>query len=132
MQQGYGVWIPFGHSPDCDLLAEQDDRLIRVQVKTSTLFRNGRWSVAVCTRGGNQSWNRIVKRLEPARFDFLFVVVADWRCWFIPSDEIEARTAIALGGPKYGEFEINPPHPLATNRQVSNHLLVGEAGFEPA
>jgi Holliday junction resolvase-like predicted endonuclease len=38
MQQGYGVWIPFGHSPDCDLLAQKEGKLLRIQVKTSTLF----------------------------------------------------------------------------------------------
>jgi Holliday junction resolvase-like predicted endonuclease len=42
MQNGYGVWIPFGHSPDCDLLGQRDECLFRVQVKTSTLYRNGR------------------------------------------------------------------------------------------
>ena len=34
--QGYGVWIPIGHSPDCDLIAEDDEeRLLRAQVKTT-------------------------------------------------------------------------------------------------
>lgn len=80
MQTGYGVWIPLGHSPDCDPVAERDRSLFRIQVKTCTLFRNGRWKVAICTRGGNQSWNGIAKKLEPNRFDYLFVVVADWRC----------------------------------------------------
>src|SRR4051812_14320126 len=39
MQEGYGVWVPFGHSPDCDLLAQKESKLLRIQVKTSTLFR---------------------------------------------------------------------------------------------
>ena len=128
MQQGYGVWVPFGHSPDCDLLAQRDDKLLRIQVKTSTHFRNGRWLVATCTRGGNQSWNGIVKRLEESRFDYLFVVVGDWRCWFIPAGEVHSRTGISLGGPKYSEFAITPPEPFA----VTERSEVGEAGFEPA
>ena len=131
MQHGYGVWIPFGHSPDCDLLAQQENRLFRIQVKTSTLFRKGRWSVALCTRGGNQSWNVIVKRLEPARYDYLFVVVADWSCWFIPSREVEARSGINLGGPKYSKFQVNPPKPLAVDEGTAGTSM-GEAGFEPA
>lgn len=112
MQQGYGVWIPFGHSPDCDLLAERDERLLRIQVKTSTVFRKGRWSVSTCTRGGNRSWNGIVKRLERARFDYLFVVVADWNCWFIPSSEVDGLSSVILGGPKYERFRVGPPVPL--------------------
>jgi Holliday junction resolvase-like predicted endonuclease len=62
VQAGYGVWIPFGHSPDCDLVAERDNSLFRVQVKTSTVSRRGRWEVAICTRDGNQSWNGVVKK----------------------------------------------------------------------
>ena len=46
-QAGYTLWIPFGHSPDADLIAEDDERrFLRVQVKTSTVFRKGRWAVA--------------------------------------------------------------------------------------
>ena len=36
---GATVSIPFGHSPDYDLVAEVDGRLYRVQVKTTTVFR---------------------------------------------------------------------------------------------
>lgn len=111
VQAGYGVWVPFGHSPDCDLLADRSGEIARVQVKTSTLTRNGRWLVAICTRGGNQSWNRVIKRLDQRRYDYLFVVVGDWRCWFIPAGAITAGSCITLGGPKYSEFEIAPPQP---------------------
>jgi PD-(D/E)XK nuclease superfamily protein len=131
MQQGYGVWIPFGHSPDSDLLAQRDDKLLRVQVKTSTCFQRNRWVVATCTRGGNQSWNGVIKRLESTRFDYLFVVVGDWRCWFIPSGAVNGRSGISLGGPKYSEFEVMPPRPLVVEHS-SRQLVVGEAGFEPA
>jgi len=106
VQAGYGVWIPFGHSPDCDLVAERDHELLRIQVKTATLFRKDRWEVAVCTRGGNQSWNGIVKKLEPSRFDYLFVVAGDWRCWFIPAGNVGGGTIVLLGGPKYAPFEV--------------------------
>ena len=103
---GFGVWIPFGHSPDVDLIAQQGDSLYRIQVKTSTHFRNGRWNVCVCTRGGNRSWSGLVKHLDSQRYDYLFAVVADWRCWLIPADSVEGRTAVGLGGPKYAAFEV--------------------------
>src|SRR3982750_596010 len=111
-QAGYSVWVPFGHSPDYDLVAGRDGRLFRVQVKTSTQHLEGRWSVAICTRGGNQSWNKVIKTLEPSRYDYLFVVVADWRCWFIPSSEMDAQSCIRVGGPKYARFELDPPQPF--------------------
>src|SRR5262245_60612312 len=83
--QGYHVFVPLGHSPDLDLVAYRDGGLLGVQVKTTTCFHAGRWSAAVCTRGGNQSWSGIVKRFSAERCDFLFVLVGDGRRWFLPS-----------------------------------------------
>jgi hypothetical protein len=40
-RQNYGVWIPLGHSPHVDLLAERDGLLHRIQVKTSTYWIAG-------------------------------------------------------------------------------------------
>ena len=110
--QGYCVFVPFGHSPDIDLIALIDGRPAAVQVKTSGFAVNDRWSVVVCTRGGNQSWNKIVKRFAQHRCDYLFVLVADGRRWFIPSDAVEGTTAIVLGGPKYAEYEVEPGRPF--------------------
>jgi Holliday junction resolvase-like predicted endonuclease len=111
--QGYWVSIPVGHSPDYDLIADDGDALLRVQVKTSAQRApRGRWRIAVCTRGGNQSWNGLVKRFNATRCDWLFVVVADGRRWFIPADSVEGGTAVNLGGPKYSEFEVERGRPL--------------------
>src|SRR3712207_6613181 len=81
---GATVALPFGHSPDVDLIADWGDRVSRIQVKTSTCRTPyGRFSVSLATRGGNQSWNGTVKYLDPARVDHLFVLVGDGRQWFI-------------------------------------------------
>jgi hypothetical protein len=111
--RGYPVFVPIGHSPDVDLVALIDGHAATVQVKTSGYFVNGRWGVAVCTRGGNQSWNKIVKRFGQDRRDYLFVLVADGRRWFIPSSTVEGTTSITLGGPKYAEYEVDPGRPFA-------------------
>jgi PD-(D/E)XK nuclease superfamily protein len=111
--QGYGVCFPIGHSPHYDLIADDGEALWRVQVKTSTQHSpNGRWRIAVCTRGGNRSWSGLVKRFSPSRCDCLFVLVADGRRWFIPADAVEGGTALILGGPKYSEFEVERGRPL--------------------
>src|SRR3954447_9988116 len=103
---GAKLYIPVGHSPDSDLIAEHRGSLLRVQVKTSTCFRKGRWEVTLCTRGGNQSWNGLVKLLDPSRCDYLFVLVGDGRRWFIPATSLGGGSGIRLGGPKYADFEV--------------------------
>ena len=109
---GYSLYLPVGHSPDVDLIAGDGDVLLRVQVKTSMRWHDGRWEVMVCTRGGNRSWNGSVKRFSASRCDRLFVLVADGRRWFVPADEVEAASKLRLGGPKYARFEVEPGRPL--------------------
>ena len=110
--RGYDVFYPIGHSPDSDLIADDGRVLLRVQVKTTTLWIKRRWVVTICTRGGNQSWNGLVKHFSSSRCDSLFVLVADGRRWFIPSDAVDASSKVLLGGPKYAEFEVDPGRPL--------------------
>jgi Holliday junction resolvase-like predicted endonuclease len=104
--KGASVFVPLGHSPDVDVIASFGDQLSRIQVKTSNQESRGRYAVAICTRGGNQSWNGRTKYFDPNRFDFLFILVGNGRRWLIPFTAVESRTAITVGGPKYSEFEI--------------------------
>ena len=104
---GAAVFVPFGHSPDYDLVADVDGELLRVQVKTSRRRTPaGNYSVMLTTKGGNQSWNGVVRHFDASRYDRLFVLVGDGRRWLIPSGAIAGRTSICLGGTKYAEFEV--------------------------
>jgi PD-(D/E)XK endonuclease len=82
VRHGAKVFLPLGHSPDVDLVADFGDRLERVQVKTSTVEIRQRWEVSISTSGGNRSWSGLVKYFSPAQCDFLFVHVGDGRRWF--------------------------------------------------
>ncbi|HUR85989.1 MAG TPA: group I intron-associated PD-(D/E)XK endonuclease [Solirubrobacteraceae bacterium] len=113
IRRGAKVYLPYGHSPDVDLLADLGDQLARVQVKTSTVCLKGRWNVQLSTRGGNQSWSGLVKYFNADRCDFLFAHVGDGRRWFIPARAVDAGSGIRLGGPKYADYEIDPDRPLA-------------------
>ncbi len=101
------------HSPDWDLIADFSGTLVRVEVKTSTCRQKGRWVVMISTRGGNQSWSGVCKYFDAARCDYVFVHVADGRRWFIPAAELECRSGLTLGGPKYSAYEVEPGIPLA-------------------
>ena len=137
--RGATVWTPSNHSAHVDLMAEWDDRLIRIQVKTSTFrltTKSGkeRWQIAIATSGGNRSWTGLTKRFDPAKVDYLFVLVGDGRRWFIPAHLVEAARALALGGSKYSEFEVAPGTPFegliygkaAANRIPDASPLPGE------
>ena len=118
---GAKIAVPVGHTPNWDFIADFHGCLIRVQVKTSRCYRNGRWEVATCTRGGNQSWNGIVKKLDPRDYDYLFVTVADGRRWFIPARRLGKAGHVVLGGPKYQLYEVEkgPPMPLSDSLELA-------------
>jgi hypothetical protein len=112
--QGYSVFVPFGHSPDVDLVALIQGDAARIQVKSCRRhIPTDRWEVMLCTRGGNQSWNGLSKQFSSDRCDYLFVLVGDGRRWFIPAAVVEGGSGIALGGPKYGAYEVEPGRPFA-------------------
>jgi hypothetical protein len=118
---GAFVFAPLGHSPHCDFIAEMDGRLARVQVKTSGCRRNNRWVVSVCTRGGNQSWNGLTKRLDATRFDELFILVADGRQWRVPAPEVDGRSSLNVGGPRWEGQEVEPAPAFAWPVEPSLH-----------
>ena len=125
--QGATVWVPFNHSPHVDLMAEWEEGLIKVQVKTSTfrtIKKSGdeRWHIAIATNGGNRSWTGLTKKFDPTRVDYLFVLVGDGRRWFIPAGSVEAARSLALGGRKYSEFEVERGTDLEAAVYSRGHL----------
>ena len=106
------VCKPLFENPHYDLIADYGDRLVRVQVKTSTFSRHGRFELALATRGGNQSWSGLVKTIDPSQCDRVFAHVGDGRRWYIPVAVLEGKLGIVLGGPKYAEYEVDRGEPL--------------------
>jgi hypothetical protein len=118
--KGAHIFVPVGHSPDIDVVAEIDRVMHRIEVKTAThKTPSGRWDVHIATRGGNQSWNGVTKYFDRGRCDYLFVHVGDGRRWFIPSGAIDSRAGLLLGGPKYSEYEVDRGRPLIAVREES-------------
>ena len=126
--QGAEVFVPLTSSPDVDVVALGDERVLRVQVKTTGCVLKDRWQVTLCTRGGNQSWTGLVKRFSSERCDFLFVLAADGRRWWIPSASVEGSTGILLGGPKYAGFEVEPGRGFASLEGAPSLLSAASAG----
>ena len=138
-RQGATVSIPLGHSPDYDLIAEIEGRLLRVQAKTTTYRTQttdgrGRWAVQLATNGGNQSWTGVTKVLDASRCDALFVLTGEGRRWFIPAVFLEGSGSIHLGGSKYSEFEIDRGEPIQSlvycdrDRSLKSRASRGSSG----
>ena len=126
MSRGASIYRPVFHSPDIDLVAVLGRQVLRIEVKTTTRRRaKGSWGVTISTRGGNQSWSGLVKYFDANRCDYLFVLVADGRQWFIPTAALDCGSALTLGGPKYSEFEIEPGRPLEAASRI-DHPSTGE------
>jgi bifunctional DNA-binding transcriptional regulator/antitoxin component of YhaV-PrlF toxin-antitoxin module len=131
---GAAVSFPLFHSPDYDLIADFGRRVLRVQVKTSsyTDTSNGHYAVQLATSGGNQSWTGVVKEFDRSRCDSVFVLVADGRCWFIPSREVEGRRSLQVGGMKYSEFEVQANRLTLTEARGSVLESAPEPGEYPS
>lgn len=121
IEHGAIVFVPALHTlRNYDFIVDWEDGSgpQRIQVKITTQFVHGRWSVSICTRGGNRSWNGLVKRLDPSKYERLFVIVAGGRRWLIPPDRVSGGTGLNLGGPKYAAWELDPGPPLVTDRSA--------------
>lgn len=118
--RGALVLIPFGDSPDFDLVAQVDDRLFRIQVKTTTqetrtASGRQRYPVSLVTCGGNQSWTGIAKEIDSMTIDYLFILTGSGRRWLIPVGALDSGRNIRLGGPKYSGYEIEPGRRISEN-----------------
>ena len=106
--------MPLSESQAYDLVVDDGHGLLRVQVKTTTCRgRYGRFTVSLCTAGGNQSFHTR-KPFDNTASDLLFVLTDDGCQYVIPSPEINAKRALSLGQ-KWARFRV----------------VVGE-GFEPS
>jgi hypothetical protein len=129
LSRGGCVFVPVAHTPShYDLIVDLDGDVLRVQVKTCSRWDGRRYSVMLCTRGGNQSWNGLVKKLDPLCCDYAFIHVGDGRRWFIPSAEVGGGTAIVVGGPKYAAFEVERGAPLPARERATEYTSAPPAG----
>jgi hypothetical protein len=81
---------------------------------------------------GPSSWNGVAKRFDPARVDYLFVLVGNGRRWFIPADVVEGSRGLVVGGPKYSEFEIERGTPFEhlVYRDAAANRIAGASPFQ--
>jgi hypothetical protein len=106
---GYSVSIPLTDSQDYDLVADMEDCLKKVQVRTSYHQKqeNGAYIVSLRVIGGNRSGIDSRKYLIDTNVDYLFVVLENRAMYLIPKDAITNRRAITFyRGSPYEQYRV--------------------------
>lgn len=90
------VSIPLTDSQDYDLIVDIDDKIQRIQVKT-TQFKTiyDKYQVSLSTNGGNKSRNT-VKTFDKIQADILFVLCSDGSQFSIPTNIITSKYSLNL------------------------------------
>ena len=110
-KQGYEVFCPMTESSRADLIVVKENRMVRVQCKTSTVKKdNGTYVVGLATGGGNQSWNRVSKRLSSDEIDEVFIWCDNDSTWLFPIEVLEGKRTVNLSAEK-AECHIGGPIP---------------------
>jgi hypothetical protein len=112
LDRGYIVSVPLEPAP-YDLIAESDDGLKRVQVKSTTQIQsNGRYAAGVSrnvhSSGQRRNANGSRKRVpySPGSIDYFFIVTPA-AAYLIPIEVVGGRTQIVLDA-KYAAFAVKP------------------------
>ena len=117
--QGAKVFLPFGHSPDVDLVADFGDELLRVQVKTSTVYRNARFEVTLATRGATRAGTASRSSCAPADATISSSMPAMAGAGSYRRPRSTVARGFSSAGPKYAAYEVESDVPLkvlAVNR----------------
>ena len=101
---GYVVSIPLNDTQDYDLIVEKDDKLQKVQVKSTGCFgKGGNYQVALKSCGGTKG--KTYKTIIDTNIDLVFILTADQKMYLIPKSEIFAVSTLSLCS-KYDKYII--------------------------
>jgi hypothetical protein len=106
------MWIPFGHSPDCDLITEIGGRLVRVQVKTVDVAGERPLPCCIADQRRQPELDRGREALLSRPLRLALRPRRRWAALVHPATEVGGATGIVLGGPKYAAYEVEPGRPL--------------------
>ena len=103
---GYRISIPFTENQNYDLIVDKDDKLYRVQIKTTKQKSPyGISKVNLRTLGGNQSFKTIKKR-KVGDYELLYVLTDENISYLIPDSDFNCENNLSLGV-NMGKYIIN-------------------------
>ena len=84
---GYSVSTPLSDSQRYDLITDKDNKLKRIQVKTTSQVNTSNiYTVELSTQGGNQSWGYSIKYITQDEADEIFVYCLNGEIYVLPID----------------------------------------------
>lgn len=93
---GYRISIPITENQKYDLICDKNDKLYRVQIKTTRCKTiKGVYKVNLRTLGGNQSYHSVKKR-KTGDYELLYALTDDNVSYLIPDEVIKAENALSL------------------------------------
>ena len=111
MELGYQVSIPFGEDSRYDFIADVNNRLYRIQCKTSSLVydtENPEIVVAIkfktCRQSGNCSKTFTRTKYTKEEIDF-FATSYNKKCYLVPVEECSVEKTLRLIPPKSGRLQ---------------------------
>lgn len=93
---GYRISIPITENQKYDLICDKDNKLYRVQIKTTRCKTiKGTYKVNLRTLGGNKSFHTAIKR-KLGDYELLYALTDDNVSYLIPDEVIKAENALSL------------------------------------
>jgi len=103
-QLGYTVSIPLIDNQGYDLVVDIDEKLYKVEIKSTSVKCPTGWSVQIKKVRPNRTTN-VITPFDSKSVDFLFVYTTEGDCYFIPSEDIETKSQLTVPG-KYEVYKI--------------------------
>ena len=101
---GYTVSLPLNDTQDYDLIVDKDNKLKKVQVKsTACKTKYGNYQVALKSCGGTKG--KTYKILIDTNVDELFILTEDLNMYIVPIEEINNKTTLNICE-KYYKYKV--------------------------
>ena len=101
---GYTVSIPLNDTQDYDLIADKDNVLRKVQVKSSACkTKHGNYQVALKSCGGTKG--KTYKTVKETNIDELFVLLENLEMYIIPIKELHNKSTLTVCD-KYNKYRV--------------------------
>ena len=94
--KGYSVSIPMNDTQSYDLIVDDNIKLYRVSVKTTSYKApSGNYSVQLKNSGGS-SGKSVIRNFDKSSCDILFVLCDNNDIYIIPIEDVDAHSSLTL------------------------------------